>query len=104
MRGRTRAYAPSTARCGAVVAASGLTGGDELPATVMPFILRAAPCSSASTNGEFWARLGSGLRPTHLEQWSTAVALDDIGPVFERVLAGRRLAGQRLPLDPGICR
>ena len=38
--GSTLAYVLRTLRYGASVAASGLTGGTDLPTTVLPFILR----------------------------------------------------------------
>jgi putative YhdH/YhfP family quinone oxidoreductase len=93
--GRTLAHALSTTAYGGVVAASGLTGGAELATTVMPFILRAVTLRGIDSvqlgiadRRRLWARLGDDLRPAHIEAWATDVRLDEVGPVFESVLAG----------------
>lgn len=96
--GRTLAYALSTARYGAVVAASGLTGGADLPTTVMPFILRAVSLRGIDSvqldilaRRDLWSRLAADLRPQHLDTWAHEVSLDELGPVFGRILAGAQV-------------
>jgi putative YhdH/YhfP family quinone oxidoreductase len=96
--GRTLAHALSTTAYGGVVAASGLTGGAELVTTVMPFILRAVTLRGIDSvqlgideRRQLWGRLGSDLRPSHIDDWATEVQLDGIGPAFERVLGGNQV-------------
>src|SRR5690606_17690988 len=68
----------SRLRCGGAVAACGLAGGMDLPASVAPFILRGvsllgvdsvmAPMAVRRTA---WERLGTDLDPAHLDRKST---------------------------------
>ncbi len=79
-----------------VVACCGLTGGSELPTTVMPFILRgvtlagidsvAAPRASRV---EAWDRLARDLDPRLLEAMTSTIGLADAPAAAERILAGQ---------------
>jgi acrylyl-CoA reductase (NADPH) len=80
-------------RYGAAVAASGNTGGIKLPATVLPFILRGVSLlgidSVANPIDErraLWERLGSDLRPSHLD--AREVGLDELDAALSAILRG----------------
>ena len=77
------------------MAASGLTGGADLPTTVMTFILRAvslAGIDSVQTPMErrraVWHRLGADLKPTGLGDIGRDITLDDLDRVLDGILAG----------------
>jgi putative YhdH/YhfP family quinone oxidoreductase len=80
---------------GGAVAASGLTGGGDLPTTVMPFILRGVALlgvDSVQTPIErrrlVWERLGSDLRPTGLESIGHDIGLNELESVLDGILRG----------------
>ncbi|BDU09353.1 alcohol dehydrogenase [Nocardia cyriacigeorgica] len=82
--GASLAYILSAIGYGGAVAASGLTGGTEVPTTVMPFILRnVALLGIDSVNHpiekrrELWGRLANELRPRHLSE------IENLAPVTE---------------------
>lgn len=75
----------SAVEYGGIVAASGLTGGTDLPTTVMPFILRGVTLAGIDSvqlgierRREIWAQLGGELKPRHLAELSRTVALRDV--------------------------
>jgi len=79
----------------------GNAGGHVLNTTVMPFILRgvsilgisSANCPDALRR-EIWQRLGSELKPQHLELiHSQTVQLEDLMPVFKAMI-GRETQGR----------
>ena len=78
------------------MAASGLTGGTDLPTTVLPFILRGVNLlgiDSVQTPIEarqsMWARIAADLRPTWLEtEPAEVVGLDGLANELDRILAG----------------
>lgn len=81
---------------GGAVAASGLTGGTDLPATVLPFILRGVSLlgiDSVQTPIEHrravWARLGMDLKPAELDTIGHDVALADLDGVLNAILQGQ---------------
>ncbi len=86
----------SRLRYGGAVAACGLAGGMDLPASVAPFILRGvsllgvdsvmAPMAVRRTA---WERLGADLDPAHLAEMTTPIGLDRVVEVAPEVLAGR---------------
>jgi acrylyl-CoA reductase (NADPH) len=83
-----------TLKYGGVVAASGLTGGIALPATVMPFILRGVTLAGIDSvqlaigaRREVWRRLSGDLRPPHLTEFTNEVALADVPEVLSRLHA-----------------
>ena len=80
---------------GGAVAASGLTGGVDLPSTVMPFVLRAVTLigidsvqSPIETRRAVWERLGTDLKPMALDTMGMDVALDDLTGVLDDILQG----------------
>jgi putative YhdH/YhfP family quinone oxidoreductase len=95
--GAATAYALRTTRYNGAVALSGLTGGTDVQTTVFPFILRGVSLlgiDSVNTAGdlrrEVWERLAGDLRPQGLEEQITReIALDDLDPFLDEVLAGR---------------
>ena len=80
---------------GAVVAC-GLAGGNDLPATVLPFILRAVSllgidsvmCPRALRD-QAWRRLGSDLPIELLEEMTTVEPMSKVPELAETILAGR---------------
>ena len=94
--GNTLAHILRTLRYGSAVAASGLTGGTSLPATVLPFILRGVSLlgidsvqTAIEPRRRMWDRIGSDLKPTWLDTLDTeSVGLDDLAPQLDRILAG----------------
>jgi acrylyl-CoA reductase (NADPH) len=79
------------------VASTGLTGGTNLPLTVMPFILRAvsligvdsAACP-ADLRRETWQRLAGDMRPRALASVAPSdITLDELSSAFETLLKGQ---------------
>lgn len=78
-----------------VVAACGLAGGMGFPATVAPFILRGVTLAGIDSvmcpkpeRIAAWRRLASDLDPALLSSMTQRVALADVVPAAERLLAG----------------
>jgi acrylyl-CoA reductase (NADPH) len=93
--GLTLANVLSRIQYGGAVAASGLTGGAQLPTTVLPFILRGVSLlgiDSVQTPIErrraVWDRLGSDLRPSGLADIGHDIGLGDLDGVLAGILAG----------------
>ena len=104
--GVTLANVLSRIAYGGAVAASGLTGGSDLPTTVMPFILRGVSLlgiDSVQTPIErrraVWQRLGADLKPTGLAAIGHEVGLDELDGVLDAILAGA-VTGRTI-VDPG---
>lgn len=81
---------------GGTVAACGLAQGFDLPATVMPFILRGVTLAGIDSvmcpkpaRVEAWNRLAVDLEPERIEAMATEVSLAEAIP-----LAAQQLAGQ----------
>ena len=95
--GAATAFALRTTRYGGAVATSGLTGGTDLETTIFPFILRAVSLLGVDSvqtpmaeRREVWNRLAGDLRPNGLEdQITREIALDEVDPLLDEVLAGR---------------
>ena len=80
---------------GGSVAASGLTGGAALPATVLPFILRAvnllgidSVMTPLGRRREVWARMAADLKPAGLGAIGHAIGLDQLDATLTEILAG----------------
>lgn len=105
--GATLAHVLRCMKYGASVAASGLTGGADLPSSVHPFILRGVNLLGIdSVQGpigprrEMWRRIGSDLKPTWLDTLDAAVVgLEQLPVELDRILAGG-MTGRTL-VDPG---
>jgi acrylyl-CoA reductase (NADPH) len=81
---------------GAAIAACGLAGGDDLPVTVLPFILRGVrllgvdSVSCPTTRREqAWARLAADLDPELLDRVTTVEPLGAVPRLAEEILAGK---------------
>ena len=98
--GATLAHVLRTLRYGACVAASGLTGGSDLPTTVLPFILRNVSLlgidsvqTPIAERRDAWNRIATDLRPTRLGDtngpWQQeVVGFDGLPEQLDRILAG----------------
>ena len=83
-------------RRGGCVAAVGMTGGNELPVTVYPFILRGVVLAGADAawcslelRHKTWARLAGPWRLDCLSQVAQLVTLDGLPAQIEAILGGR---------------
>ena len=92
----TLANALAQTRYGGVVAACGLAHGFELPATVMPFILRSITLAGVDSvvapralREQAWARLASDLDPALLETMIEEVTLQGAVEAAGRLMAGK---------------
>jgi len=82
-------------RYGASAASCGLAGGSDLPASVVPFLLRGVNLLGIDSvmcpmprRRAAWARLARDLAPDMLEAMTETVGLADLPAVAERILAG----------------
>ncbi|MGY1457699.1 MULTISPECIES: YhdH/YhfP family quinone oxidoreductase [unclassified Luteimonas] len=81
------------------VASAGLAATHDLPATVMPFIIRGVSLLGVASAGtardirdEVWRRLAGEWKPRHLDRICTReVGLDELPAVFDGMLAGGSL-------------
>jgi acrylyl-CoA reductase (NADPH) len=80
---------------GGSVAASGLTGGTGLQATVLPFILRGvnllgidSVMTPIDRRRAVWQRLASDLKPAALDEIGHDVTLDELDTVLASILRG----------------
>lgn len=81
---------------GGTVAASGLTGGTDLPATVFPFILRGVRLIGIDSvfvpmpiRRKTWELLASEFRPDKLHELSSEIPLEDVPAALAAMLAGK---------------
>src|SRR4029077_114212 len=79
----------------ATVAACGLAGGSDLPATVIPFLLRGVNLLGIDSvmcrreeRVEAWRRRAAALPLSRLEQATQEVALADLPDLAPRILKG----------------
>ena len=102
----TLANACAQTRYGGAVAACGLAQGIDLPATVMPFILRGVALLGVDSvmapmrlREQAWARLAVDLDPTRLDTLTTEVPLSGAIDAAARLMAGQ--VRGRLVVDTG---
>ncbi len=93
--GASLAYILSTIKYGGAAAISGLTGGPELPTTVMPFILRGIALFGIDSahfpiaaRRELWARLAKDLKPRHLSLLENYAPITEAEAVLHSILEG----------------
>jgi len=94
--GDTLAYLLRSTRYRGAVASCGLTGGQALSTTVIPFIVRGVSLLGidsvmcpADERAALWLRLGTDLKPKHLAaSISRAVGLDEVPAVAGAILGG----------------
>jgi acrylyl-CoA reductase (NADPH) len=94
--GQTLANVLAQTNYGGTVASCGLAQSASLPATVMPFILRAVTLTGinsvqapAALRTEAWRRLASDLDLDLLEEITSSVTLAEAPALAERILAGQ---------------
>jgi acrylyl-CoA reductase (NADPH) len=92
----TLANVLSMTRYGGAVAACGLAGGMDLPASVAPFILRAVSLLGIDSvmcpialRREAWQRLESDLDRKKLAAMTSEIGLAEVIPAAERIMAGQ---------------
>ncbi len=92
----TLANVCASTKYGGTVAACGLAQGFDLPATVMPFILRSVTLAGTDSVNcpkprrvEAWNRLATDLDPKHLATMATKINLADVIPLAAEQLAGK---------------
>ena len=80
---------------GGAVAASGVTGGGDLPTTMMPFVLRGVSLlgiDSVQTpieqRRQVWERLGADLKPIGLDDIGHDIGLGELDEVLDGILQG----------------
>lgn len=96
--GTTLSYIISSIKYGGAIAASGLTGGTEVPTTVFPFILRGVKLigidsvhTSMDTRKKVWQRLAAELKPQSLEMMHKEITLDQVRDVVPSLLNGQSM-------------
>ncbi|CAM4516265.1 putative YhdH/YhfP family quinone oxidoreductase [Paenibacillus endophyticus] len=94
--GETLAALLSQMKYGGVVAASGLTGGSGLPATVFPFIIRAvrligidSVMAGMDKRLKVWELLAGEYKPSVLGELFTEIGLEQVSAHVDALLAGR---------------
>ncbi len=92
----TLANAIAQTQYGGTVAACGLAQGADLPATVMPFILRGVTLRGIDSvmapldlRAQAWAHLATHLDMDKLDAMSSVVKLDDLPDLGQKILAGQ---------------
>jgi acrylyl-CoA reductase (NADPH) len=92
----TLAHILAEMRYGGAVAACGLAGGNDLPTTVIPFLLRGVTLYGidsvmcpAERRAATWARLAEVLDTAALEAMTSEVTLADLPGLADEILAGR---------------
>lgn len=105
--GKVLAGALPQLRYGASVAACGLAGGASLSTTIIPFLLRGANLlgidsvmAPLATRETAWRRISETLPGDTLDGMTRTVALADIVPLAEEILAGR-VRGRVVVTMPG---
>jgi len=94
--GKSLAAVLSKISYGGAVAASGLTGGTDVPTTVMPFILRGVSLLGIDSVGfpaekrfKVWQRMATDLKPAQLNELvHQEVTLDEVPQALEDILKG----------------
>jgi putative YhdH/YhfP family quinone oxidoreductase len=90
------------------IACCGMAGGHGLNTTVFPLILRGVSLLGVSSTNcsievrrKLWDRLGNEWKPPHLDEIiREEVALDEMGPVFDRLLQGGARGRSVVRIDP----
>ena len=94
--GDTLAHVLTEMCYGSSVAACGLAGGNDLPTTVIPFLLRGvnllgidSVMCPAGPRQQVWDRIGSVVDLAMLDSLATEVALDGLMDLAPEILAGK---------------
>ena len=106
--GDVLAWLASTMQVGGTLASIGLAASHTLNTTVMPFILRGVSLLGIdSVNApmpvreKVWKRLGSDLKPRHLQEIATTVAFAELPEVFSKIL-NKRMRGRTVVKIAGM--
>ncbi|MHB8334970.1 MAG: acrylyl-CoA reductase family protein [Acidimicrobiales bacterium] len=93
--GETLAWLIRTTQRGGSIAAFGNAGGQELPTSVLPFILRAVNLLGINTGyfddalrQRLWVRMATDLRPERLDLITRTVGFDELPQAFTALLDG----------------
>ncbi len=107
--GKTLTYALSTMKYGGVAAISGLAGSADLPATVLPFILRGVTLAGIDSvllpiaaRRELWRQIDAGWRPRHLGRITRDVAVCEVAEVLGRIIVGGVTGRTRVVVHDGF--
>lgn len=107
--GKTLAYALSTMKYAGVAAISGLAGSADLPATVLPFILRGVTLAGIDSallpinaRRELWAEIDAGWRPEHLERITRDVPVREVADVLGTIIGGGVTGRTRVVVRDGF--
>lgn len=89
-----------------VVAACGLAGGMDFPATVAPFILRGVTLAGIDSvmcpqdeRREAWRRLAADLDPALLDRVTKRITLDEVIEVSDQLIAGNLRGRVIVPIN-----
>lgn len=107
--GDTLAYALSTLNYAGVAAISGLARSADLPATVMPFILRGVTLAGVDSvqlpieaRREVWRRLASELKPRHLDDITHDVSVLEAPDTLRTIIGGGVTGRTRVVVKDGF--
>lgn len=107
--GKTLAYALSTLNYAGVAAISGLAGSADLPATVLPFILRGVTLAGIdsvllpiASRREVWGQIEAGLQPRHLARITRDVPVRDVADVLGSIVGGGVTGRTRVVVHDGF--
>ena len=108
--GDTLGWLTRTTRPSGNIASVGLAGGIALETTVMPFILRGVSLLginsvelSPEMRASIWQRLGSDLRPRHLDAIANReIAFDDLPDAFDAYMDGSVVGRTIVGIDVSI--
>jgi len=107
--GTTLAYALSTMKYGGIAAISGLAGSTDLPATVMPFILRGVTLAGIDSvllpidkRREVWSQIESELLPVHLARVTREVSVLEVADVLGSIIGGGVTGRTRVVVHDGF--
>jgi acrylyl-CoA reductase (NADPH) len=91
--GDVLAWMASSMKVGGALASIGLAASHTLNTTVMPFILRGVSLlgidsvnAPMAIREKVWRRLGSDLKPRHLQQIASTVNFPELPGVFDKIL------------------
>jgi putative YhdH/YhfP family quinone oxidoreductase len=107
--GDTLAYALSTLNYAGVAAISGLARSADLPATVMPFILRGVTLAGIDSvllpieaRREVWRRLAGDLKPRHLDDITHDVSVLEAPDTLRTIIGGGVTGRTRVVVKDGF--
>jgi acrylyl-CoA reductase (NADPH) len=107
--GKTLAYALSTLKYGGIAAISGLAGSAELPATVLPFILRAVTLAGIDSvqlgieaRRELWQQIETLFFPMHLDRITRDVSVLEVPDALRTIIGGGITGRTRVVVRDGF--